>query len=298
MDYKSLQQFLQLSDSLHFSRASAACHVSPSTLSRTIKQLEDETGVSLFIRDNRSVTLTTEGIRFQQFAREALLQWETLRSSLQNDQQELHGELSMYCSVTASYSFLYDILSRFRQDYPRIEIKLHTGDPAAAVLRVQNGTEDIAIGARPDQLPQEIAFRSITQSPLIFIAPADQPELAQRLNGGAIRSAWKNVPMILSESGLARKRADHWFRQLGVKPLIYAQVGGNEAIVSMVSLGFGVGLVPQIVLDNSPLASKVVTLAVTPSLPAFEVGIFVLEKKLRHPLIHAFWSQLDSVSID
>ena len=37
------------------------------------------------------------------------------------DQADLHGELSLYCSVTASYSFLYDILSSFRQDYPRIE---------------------------------------------------------------------------------------------------------------------------------------------------------------------------------
>lgn len=298
MDYKALQHFLHLADSLHFSRASAACHVSPSTLSRTIKQLEDEAGVTLFIRDNRSVTLTAEGIRFQQFAREALLQWETLRSSLQNDQQELHGELSMYCSVTASYSFLYDILSQFRQDYPRIEIKLHTGDPAAAIHRVQSGTEDIAIGARPDQLPNDIAFKSITQSPLVFIAPAAQPDLITRLNGVAKATHWKNVPMILSESGLARKCSDQWFKRLGVKPLIYAQVGGNEAIVSMVSLGFGVGLVPQIVLDNSPLSSQVTVLHATPTLPEFEVGIFALEKKLRHPLINAFWSQLDNSGND
>ncbi len=145
MDSKSLQHFLMLADTLHFSRASAACHISPSTLSRTIKQLEDELGVSLFIRDNRSVSLTAEGRRLQTYAREILQQWQTLRSTLQADQQELQGELSMYCSVTASYSFLYEILSRFRQDYPRIEIKLHTGDPAEAIQRVQNGTEDIAI---------------------------------------------------------------------------------------------------------------------------------------------------------
>ncbi|QEW05407.1 HTH-type transcriptional activator IlvY [Nitrincola iocasae] len=291
MDSKSLQHFLMLADTLHFSRASAACHISPSTLSRTIKQLEDELGVSLFIRDNRSVSLTAEGRRLQTYARETLQQWQTLRSTLQADQQELQGELSMYCSVTASYSFLYEILSRFRQDYPRIEIKLHTGDPAEAIQRVQNGTEDIAIGARPDHLPQDIAFRSITRSPLVFITPADQPDLQQRLSGVASKANWQDVPMILSEAGLARKRSDHWFRSLGIKPLIYAQVSGNEAIVSMVSLGFGVGLVPQIVLDNSPLASRVTALKVSPELTPFEVGIFALENKLRHPLIHAFWTQ-------
>lgn len=293
MDFKSLQHFLHLADTLHFSRASAACHISPSTLSRNIRQLEEALGATLFIRDNRSVTLTPEGLRFQAYAREALLQWETLRNDLQEEQQDLHGELSMYCSVTASYSFLYDILSRFRQAYPRIEIKLHTGDPAEAMNRVQRGTEDIAIGARPDKMPPEIAFRSITESPLVFIAPASNEALIKKLEQPKSSDTWKTIPMILSESGLARKRSDQWFQRLGIKPLIYAQVAGNEAIVSMVSLGFGVGIVPQIVLDNSPLASLVSVLDVKPSLKAFEVGIFALEKKLRHPLIHAFWSQLD-----
>ena len=59
-----------------------------------------------------------------------------------------------------------------------------------------------------------------------------------------------------------------------------------------VSLGFGVGLVPQIVLDNSPLANTVQVLDVQPGLEAYEVGLFTLEKKLASPIIKAFWSQL------
>lgn len=70
--------------------------------------------------------------------------------------------------------------------------------------------------------------------------------------------------MILSEKGIGRQRVDHWFSTKGIKPKIYAQVAGNEAIVSMVSLGFGVGVVPQIVLDNSPLSDKVKILNITP----------------------------------
>jgi len=97
--------------------------------------------------------------------------------------------------------------------------------------------------------------------------------------------------MILSESGLSRQRVDAWFARLGIKPDIYAQVAGNEAIVSMVSLGFGVGVVPRIVLDNSPLAGKVEVLDIQPQLDAYDVGLFTLEKKLKSPLIKAFWGQ-------
>ena len=102
--------------------------------------------------------------------------------------------------------------------------------------------------------------------------------------------AWAAAPMILPESGLARQRVDRWFREIGVPPRVYAQVAGNEAIVSMVSLGFGIGVVPQIVLDNSPLAGEVVILQVRPALAPYEVGLFTLEKKLRSPLIQAFWA--------
>jgi len=95
--------------------------------------------------------------------------------------------------------------------------------------------------------------------------------------------------MVLSESGLSRQRVDAWFARLGLQPKIYAQVAGNEAIVSMVSLGFGIGIVPRIVLDNSPLAGKVQVLDIRPELEAYDVGLFTLEKKLRSPLINAFW---------
>ena len=85
---------------------------------------------------------------------------------------------------------------------------------------------------------------------------------------------------------------DQWFSEQGIKPLIYAQVAGNEAIVSMVSLGFGIGVVPRIVLDNSPLAGRVQILPIEPELKPYQVGLFALEKKLRSPLIRAFWSVL------
>ncbi|WP_207062379.1 HTH-type transcriptional activator IlvY [Motiliproteus sp. SC1-56] len=292
MDTRPLKQFLQLAESRHFGRAAQACHISPSTLSRAIKQLEDELGVLLVERDNRSVALTRAGLRFQAYAREALDHWELLRNELQADAGELQGELSLYCSVTASYSFLYEILSRLRAEHPRIEIKLHTGDPELALPRVQAGDEDVSIAARPEQMPQGLAFKRIATSPLLFIAPRQQQREAAPFEADLAAERWDAVPMILSEEGLARRRVDRWFRDRGLRPRIYAQVAGNEAIVSMVSLGFGVGVVPKIVLDNSPLAERVRELPVRPQLKAYEVGLFAQEKKLKSPLLSALWSQL------
>ena len=61
MDQKSLAMFSHLSQSLHFGKTAQAHHISPSTLSRAIKRLEDEVGGELLHRDNRTVVLTDVG---------------------------------------------------------------------------------------------------------------------------------------------------------------------------------------------------------------------------------------------
>ncbi len=291
MDSHALKLFLALADNLHFGKTSHEQHVSPSALSRCIKQLEDELGAPLFLRDNRSVRLTREGQQFREYASEVMNGWQAIRQAFRQDQLVLHGELSLYCSVTASYSFLYDILSSFRQDYPRIEMKLHTGDPARAVERVQQGLEDLAIGARPDHLPAGIDFQSITRSELRFIGPQSPQLLTEDQLIHPDAESWKDVPMILSEEGLARTRTDRWLKSHNIKPRIYAQVSGNEAIVSMVSLGFGIGVVPQIVLDNSPLTARIRIYDIQPPLTAYDIGLFALQKRLKDPLIAAFWNR-------
>lgn len=288
MDVRQLRQFVLLTEALHFGRASAAANLSASALSRNIRQLEAELGTALFDRDNRSVTLTRQGETFLAWARDVLTGWDVVRHTVQEQSGDLQGEVSLYCSVTASYSFLFELLDKLRRDHPRIELKLHTGDPEHAIARVLTGSEDIAIGARPATLPAGLAFKPMARSRLVFIAP-----VAGLAPGGPRRpdrQKWATTPMILPETGLARQRTDNWFRALGVQPLIYAQVAGNEAIVSMVSLGFGVGVVPEIVLEASPLASRVRLLRVRPALAPYEVGLLTLEKKLRSPLIRAFWA--------
>lgn len=284
VDITKLKLFCALANTLHFGRAATACHVSPSTLSRNIKQLEDDLGVSLFERDNRSVALTHEGQSYLQFAKEVLQQWETYQESLIAQADQLHGQLSIYCSVTASYSFLYDILTEFRVKHPGIAIKLHTGDPAQSIERVQAGYEDIAIAAKPEKLPAGVSFKPIAHSSLVFICAKDHQEWKD--------ANWNQIPIIIPEEGLPRERLNVWFNEQGIKPNIYAEVKGNEAIVSMVSLGFGVGVLPKIVVDNSPLANQVETFARQPDLGPYSMGICVMEKRLKSPILAAFWAQL------
>jgi LysR family positive regulator for ilvC len=289
MNQKELQLFLHLAKTLNFGRTSEACHVSPSSLSRIIQRLELELGVPLFERDNRHVSLTSAGRAFREFADETRSKWLALQKSLAEQDQILTGELSLFCSVTASYSFLYDLLSKFRQQHPGIEIKLHTGDTATTLERIIAEQEDIGIAALPQKIPPSLYTQVLGTTPLVFIAP--RSGIYSKPNGeGDKKIPWSNIPLILSESGLAREQVDRWLREKKIKPYIYAQVAGNEAIVSMVSLGFGIGVVPKLVVDNSPLKNKIKLLEVEHNLASFAICVCVLQRKIQNPLIRAFLS--------
>ena len=226
MDLKSLHQFLALADNLHYGRASLASNVSLSTLSRSIRQIEQELGVELFERDNRSVSITREGQIVEHYARDALDRYNALQHQLMERAGPLQGELSLYCSVTASHSILFDLLERFRPSYPQVDIKLQTGDPEEAINRVLAGKADIAIAARPQRLPRGVLYRHVSTSPLLFIAPVHTTDTAIPGQNPSHSLRWSEVPMIIAISGLARKRVDAWFKTRRISPRIYAQVAG------------------------------------------------------------------------
>ncbi|MEL7296352.1 MAG: HTH-type transcriptional activator IlvY [Pseudomonadota bacterium] len=289
MDVRPLQQFLALAETLHFGRAAAASHISASTLSRAILRLEESVGCALFIRDKRTVALTAAGIRFHDYARDAIARWEQLQQALLQDASQLSGQLTLYGSVTASHSFLFELLAKLRDLHPGIEINLQTGDPEAAITRVQSGGAHVSLGAKPARLPKALQFKSIATTELTFIA-ARHSTLAQNKKAQpAARIDWLTQPLILPERGVARDHALSWFRKRKVLPQIAHQVAGNEAIVTMVSLGDSVGLVPRIVLDNSPLADKVLRLPVPQPPKPLEVGLFTREHELKNRLVAALW---------
>ena len=287
MDVRSVELFLHLSQSLHFAKTSRAMHVSASTLSRVIQRLEDELGSSLFIRDKRSVQLTHAGLRFRSFAEQWLEQWRQLQMDLSLHSTELAGELTIYCSVTASYSHLPDILDKYRLSCPKADIMLETGDVALAVDKVANGEVDIALAARPEHLPLNIAFASIGKVPLSIIGPTIACNVRKLLVQDPI--PWEQIPIILPARGPARARIDHWLKQMGIRPDVYAKVAGHEAIVAMVGLGLGVGIAPELVIQASGMASRVTVVPVWEPLPPLDIGLCSLNSRLADPRVRSLW---------
>ncbi len=290
MNPDTLRHFLTLSRTLHFGRASRACHLSPSALSRSIQRLEEEVGARLLERDNRSVSLTAAGQSFQRYATEVLDRYALLQSELEQDAEQLTGSLSIFATVTACYSFLPDALADFRAAHAGVTLRLQTGNAEEALAELERDAVEISVAALPERLSAHLEASPILQTPLIFIAPRVRCGVSELVECRPV--PWREVPLIAPRFGLTRRHLDRWLRARRIKPRIENEVAGNEAILSLVALGCGIGVVPRLVLEKSPLRRDVRVLVVRPALPSFRVGFLTKKKKLESPLIGAFWDSV------
>ena len=288
VDYEPLHQFVELTRTLHFGRAAQACHVSPSALSRSIQRLEAQLGEQLFEREHHKVTVTPAGAQFRRHALAVLDEWHRYDEERAEHRGELNGTLHVYCTVTAAQSIVPDLFGRLRRAHPGIRVELQTGYSSSAIDQLRGGEIDVSIAALPERLPVGIASRELTKTPVVFVAPnIDSParDIVRRR-----QIDWTSLPLVLPAHGLARDYADDWLHRRGIRSNIYAEIEGHEAILALVALGCGVGVVPKLVLEKSALRGRISELIVRPPLPPFRIALCVRERSLANPLISALWS--------
>ncbi len=269
MDFYALEAFMALSRTLHFSRAAVEINMSPSALSRLISRLEEELGTLLFDRNNRQVLLTEEGKIFLKFAQDELNRRSDLQFELSKTHDVITGTLHLYASVTACYTIVPLFVKILAKKYPGIHLSVETGDPAGAEDAVRQGYADLAVAAIHDERSVMFETVRVAKSPLVFAASTTGKYTEV---SGSPQDIVSSVPLILPKVGLARTRFDKWIKSRNVKPVIAAETGGNEAILALVHLGLGIGLVPRIVLQNGPYQTGFVIHEAGNALGYYDIG--------------------------
>ena len=142
-------------------------------------------------------------------------------------------------------------------------------------------------------MPQVLAkFRTRYPKVEIQLTTGDPASAVQFIQSEQVDLALAGKPNNLP-TGLEFYKID-WLRSKHIKhPKIYATVAGHEGIVPMVALGFGLAMLPDAVIDNSPMAKEVSRLNLDNPVEAFDLGVCVQKRNLANPLIRAFWEMLD-----
>ena len=149
MELRLLRYFLTVAKEQSFTKVAEQLHITQPTLSRQMTALEDELGITLFLRTWKRTTLTDEGILLKRRALEILNLEEKTLKELKGKEDVVEGTITIGCGEFAAVETLARICKTYKEKYPLVQIALHTATADTVYEMMKKGLVDIALFLEP-----------------------------------------------------------------------------------------------------------------------------------------------------
>jgi DNA-binding transcriptional LysR family regulator len=274
LELRQLRYFVTVAEELHFGKAALRLHMTQPPLSQTIQALEELLGAVLFERNRRSVALTPAGLALLPEARRMLAQSLELPQLVQRAAAGEVGRLTLAFVSSADYSVLPPFLRAYRAAYPQVQITLQeaTSDLQLDDLLQNRIDAGLLIPPLPDKAKLELDYLPVLNEPLVLALPAGLPALKKK--GQLSLATLPPLPLIVFPRAISPPLYDailSVFRDAGITPEIGQQAIQMQTIVSLVSAGMGMALVPQSV--SNLMRPGVEYRALSDATPLVETGL-------------------------
>lgn len=145
MELRVLQYFLAVCREQSISGAAEALHLSQPTLSRQLKDMEEELGKQLLIRGNRRISLTEEGMILRKRAEEILELVQKAENEITLSDETIAGDITVGAAETDGVRFLARAAKALQQDYPDIHLHIVSGDKVSSLESLDRGLVDFCL---------------------------------------------------------------------------------------------------------------------------------------------------------
>jgi len=233
---------------LNVSVAADALFTSQPGISKQIRQLEDELGVPIFIRQGkRLAALTAGGEVIVATARRALQELNNLKRVGAEFKSEDTGSLAIATTHTQARYVLPPVLKRFAERYPKVRLLLHQGNPAQVAEQTQRADVDVGIATEAlADFPGLVSLPCYTWNRCVLV-PKGHPL-------GKVRpltlEALARYPIVTYDfSFTGRSQINAAFAARGLEPNVVLTALDSDVIKTYVELGFGVGIIAQMAHD-------------------------------------------------
>lgn len=278
MDVRQLRHFVAVAETLHFGRAADRLGMTQPPLSQSIRALERDLGAALFVRTKRSVALTSFGAEWLPHVRAALDGVGALGPMAEQIIRGRSGRLELSFVSTADYSVLPRLVQQFRQRYPDVDLALTeaTTDRQIAALLDGAGQVGLIIPHGDAPLPAGFDYRRLVSEPLIAAVPERWLEEGRLKaeDGKLSPEAVVASPLIVfprRAAPLFHDLVTGYYAACGATAHVVQNAIQMQTIISLVSAGMGIALVPESLRHLA--RSGVRYLHLTGPVPQLETGI-------------------------
>lgn len=244
MDLRHLRYFVAVAEELNFTRAAERLHIAQPPLSKQIRQLESEMGVTLLDRGTRYVELTDAGHLFLEHARRILQATDLAVFQAQNAQRGEVGRLAVGFFEYTSYTFLPPILRAYRERFPKVEVQLRWFPVIEQMDALHRGEIDVSFIRELGDF-RDCFTESINEEPFILAVPVEHR--FSRLGTISV-SECSEERFITYFSEMAPDFQNMIMRICGTAGFVpneASQVGQVYTALGLVSSGAGIAFVPS-----------------------------------------------------
>ena len=241
MELRVLRYFLVVAKEQSFTKAAEQLHITQPTLSRQLAALEEELGCALFHRGGRSITLTDEGILLKRRALEILDLEDRIVDEFKGDAGVVDGVITVGCGEFAAVEILAQIITRFKEKYPLVQIALHTGTADTTLDMMNKGLIDIGLFLEPTNT-ENLDYIRIQDSDRWVVSMKPDDPLAQK--EVVTKEDLLQLPLILPERYSIQSELANWFGRDFEKIQIAftSNLGTNAGVMAMTGLGYPISI--------------------------------------------------------
>jgi DNA-binding transcriptional LysR family regulator len=246
MELRTLRAFVEVVRQGGFSQAAKVVFATQSTVSKAIKHLEDELGVSLLDRIGHRSNLTAAGDIVYRRALKILAERDNLVSELDGLRGLKQGTLRLGLPPVGSSTLFAPLFAVYRSRYPGIDIRLMEYGSGRLEEILLSGDIDLAASLLP--VSEDFEWQDIRSEPMMALLPSDHA-LAQNQSVGL--PDLKDLSFILFEEGFALNRViQDACQRRGFQPTVVARSSQIDFIVELVATGLGIAFLPRMIAEQ------------------------------------------------
>ncbi len=230
MELRHVRYFDAVAETLNFTRAAERLHVTQSTLSHQIRQMEDELGTLLFDRSGKKVRMTEAGEILRSYMTPALEQIDRGVQALRGDAETLTGSIRLGTTPSFNTRMVPLCVSSFLHHYPGVQVTVEELSAAMIARRLASGHLDLAVSYRPEG--SDLWFEPLYNEELRLVVATSHP-LAKRRRVRMVEL--HHVRMVLLHPQFqTRQLLDECFEAAGATPLVVAQFNSVAPMIELI----------------------------------------------------------------
>lgn len=276
MDLSELRIFCTVVREGGVTRAAERLNRVQSNVTTRVRQLEDDLGTALFVREGKRLYLTAAGQTLLGYADRLLALADEARDAVQDPKPR--GVFRLGAMESTAAVRLPGLLSEFHRRHPGVQLEMRIGNPQILAKAVLAGDLDAAFAAEPIAAAPFDRVHAFDEEPVIVSAPT-HPPIGRR--DRAPRS------VLVFENGCPhRKRLEDWYAKRGEMPERTVELGSYHAMLGCVAAGMGIALLPESVLSTFP-ESKRLTVHRLPPGENYAETVLIWRKGAASPNVQA-----------